>query len=67
MIMGINQLLRIADYWKDDPFIGNMGIKQTMTRNCVKKFPNLYISLTRCELRRVVRMAMADCTRSERF
>ena len=33
VIMGINQLPRIADYWKDDPFIGNTGIKQTMTRN----------------------------------
>ena len=30
--MGINQLPIIADYWKDDPFIGNTGIKQTMTR-----------------------------------
>ena len=33
VIMGINQLPRIADYWKDDPFTGNTGIKQTMTRN----------------------------------
>ena len=31
MIMGINQLPRIADYWKDD--LGNTGIKQKMTRN----------------------------------
>ena len=67
VIMGINQLLRIVDYWKDDPFIGNTGIKQTMTRNRFKKFTNLYISLTRCELQRVARTAMADCTRSERF
>ena len=33
VIVGINQLRRIADYWKDDPFTGNVGIKQTMTRN----------------------------------
>ena len=65
--MGINQLLRIVDYWKDDPFIGNTEIKQTMTRNRFKKFTNLYISLTRCELQHVARTAMADCTRSERF
>ena len=32
VIMGIDQLPRIGDYWKDDPFIGNTGIKQTMTR-----------------------------------
>ena len=31
VIMGINQLPRIADYWKDD--LGNTGIKQTMTTN----------------------------------
>ena len=31
VIMGINQLPRIADYWKDD--LGNPGIKQTMTSN----------------------------------
>ena len=29
--MGINQLSRIADYWKDD--LGNKEIKQTMTSN----------------------------------
>ena len=33
VIVGINQLRRIVDYWKDDPFTGNMGIKQTKTRN----------------------------------
>ena len=33
LIMGRDKLPRIADYWKDDPFIGNTGIKQTMTRN----------------------------------
>ena len=34
---GINQLPRNSDYWKDDPFIGNTGIKQTMTRNRFKE------------------------------
>ena len=33
VIMGINQLPRVEDYWKDDPFIGNEGIKRTMPRN----------------------------------
>ena len=37
VIMGINQLPRIADYWKDDPFIGNEGIKRTMPRNCFQE------------------------------
>ena len=31
VIMGINQLPRIADYWKDH--LGNTGIKQTITSN----------------------------------
>ena len=67
VIMGINQLPRIADYWKDDPFTGNTGIKQTMTRTAFKKFSNFYIPLTRRELQRAARTAMTDCTRSERF
>ena len=33
VIVGINQLPRIADYWKDNSFTGNTGIKQTMTWN----------------------------------
>ena len=41
VIMGINQLPRIADYWKDDPFIGNTGIKQTMTRNRFQEISQL--------------------------
>ena len=32
VIMGINNLPKIADYWSDI-FIGNDGIKQTMTKN----------------------------------
>ena len=31
--MGINNLPKIADYWSSDIFIGNNGIKQTMTKN----------------------------------
>ena len=37
VIRGINQLPRVADYWKDDPFIGNEGIKRTMLRNCFQE------------------------------
>ena len=37
VIMGINQLPKVADYWKDDPFIGNEGIKRTMPRNRFQK------------------------------
>ena len=33
VIMGINQLPKVADYWKDDPYVGNSGIKGNMTRN----------------------------------
>ena len=33
VIMGINQLPRVADYLKDDAFIGNEGIERTTPRN----------------------------------
>ncbi|KAK3750318.1 hypothetical protein QZH41_010822, partial [Actinostola sp. cb2023] len=33
VIMGVNVLPKVADYWKDDPFLGNEGIKRVMTRN----------------------------------
>ena len=39
MIMGINQLPRIADYWKDN--LGNTGIKQKMTRNRFQEISQL--------------------------
>ena len=31
--MGINNVPRVAVYWKDDPVMGNEGIKQIMPRN----------------------------------
>ena len=33
VIMGINDLPKIAYYWSSDIFVGNKGIKQTMTKN----------------------------------
>ena len=33
VITGINNLPKLADYWSSDIFIGNNGIKQTMTKN----------------------------------
>ncbi|KAK3735838.1 hypothetical protein QZH41_007478 [Actinostola sp. cb2023] len=33
IIMGLNSLPCIADYWSSDPFLGNEGIKQVMTKN----------------------------------
>ena len=33
VIMGINNLPKLADDWSSDIFIGNNGIKQTMTKN----------------------------------
>lgn len=33
IIMGINTLPKTADYWSSDPFLGNEGIKRTMTKN----------------------------------
>ncbi|XP_068671890.1 piggyBac transposable element-derived protein 4-like [Montipora foliosa] len=33
IIMGINNLPRIAMYWSTDPFIGNSGIQSVMTKN----------------------------------
>ena len=31
--MGINNLPRLAMYWSSDPFIGNTGIQNVMTKN----------------------------------
>ena len=33
IIMGLNNLPRIAMYWSTDPFIGNTGIQNVMTKN----------------------------------
>ena len=33
VIMGINNLPKITDYWSSDIFTGNNGIKRTMTKN----------------------------------
>ena len=33
LIMGINSLPRLAMYWSSDPFIGNTGIQNVMTKN----------------------------------
>ena len=33
IIMGINNLLRIAMYWSTNPFIGNSGTQSVMTKN----------------------------------
>lgn len=33
LIMGINNLPRLAMYWFSDPFIGNTGIQNVMTKN----------------------------------
>jgi len=41
IIMGLNSLPSIADYWSSDPFLGNEGIKQVMTKNrfeCLSRF-----------------------------
>ena len=32
-IMGINNLPRLAMYWSSDPFIGNKGIQNVLTKN----------------------------------
>ena len=37
VIMGINNLPKIADYWSSDIFIGSDEIKQTMTKNRFEK------------------------------
>ena len=33
LVMGINNLPRLAMYWSSDPFIGNTGIQNIMTKN----------------------------------
>ena len=33
LIMGINNLPRLAMYWSSDPFIGNTGIQNVLTKN----------------------------------
>ena len=33
VMMGINNLLKIADYWSSDIFTSNNGIRQTITKN----------------------------------
>ena len=33
LVMGINNLPRLAMYWSSDPFIGNTGIQNVMTKN----------------------------------
>lgn len=33
VIMGLNVLPKISDYWSTEPFLGNEAIKQTMARN----------------------------------
>ena len=44
-IMSINQLPTIQSYWESDPFIGNDGIQNTMTRNRFKQIlQNLHFS-----------------------
>ena len=37
IIMGINNLPRIAMYWSTDPFIGNTGIQSVMMKNHFEK------------------------------
>ena len=33
IIMGVNSLPCIADYWSSNPYLGNEGIKKVMTKN----------------------------------
>ena len=37
VVMGINNLPRLAMYWSSDPFIGNTGIQNIMTKNRFKE------------------------------
>ena len=48
IIMGINNLPRIAMYWSTDPFIGNTGIQSVMARNCFEELSQ-YLHFTNSE------------------
>lgn len=37
LIMGINNLPLLARYWSSDPFIGNTGIQNVITKNRFKE------------------------------
>ena len=44
VIKGINNLPKIAYCWSSDIFVRNKGIKQTMTKNGLKKFANFHLN-----------------------
>ena len=48
IIMGINNLPRIAMYWSTDPFIGNTGIQSVMARNRFEELSQ-YLHFTNSE------------------
>ena len=48
IIMGINNLPRIATYWSTDPFIGNTGIQSVMARNRFEELSQ-YLHFTNSE------------------
>ena len=48
IIMGINNLPRIAMYWSTDPFIGNTGIQSVMTKNRFEELSQ-YLHFTNSE------------------